>query len=83
MELNWNNLHHQSREEICLGACVSVKLASKSWDELEPWLQELLIFSFGQRTLGRVGLGIEKTSSKSCDPVSTEATARASRCLTP
>lgn len=56
MKLNWNNLHRQSREEICLGACVSVKLASKSWAELEPWLQTLLAFSIGQRTLGRVAL---------------------------
>ena len=54
MKLNWNDLHLQSREEICRGACVSMNLASKSWEELEPWLQELLAFSLGQRTSARV-----------------------------
>ena len=56
MKLNWNNLHLQSREEICRGACVSMTLASKSWEELDPWLQELVALSFGQRTLGRAAL---------------------------
>ncbi len=53
MKLNWNNLHLLSREEICIGACVSLRLASKPWEEVEPWLRELLALSFGQRTLGR------------------------------
>ena len=57
MELNWNNLHLQSREEICIGACVSVKLARALWEELEPWLQGMLASSIEKRSLGRVSLG--------------------------
>lgn len=57
MELNWNNLHLQSREEICVGARVSVKLANAPWDELEPWLQGVLASSVEERTLGRISLG--------------------------
>jgi len=59
MKLHWNKLHLQSREEICLGACVSMRLADKSWAELEPWLQELLASSVAQRSSGRIELGIE------------------------
>jgi len=31
-----------------------MNLASKWWEELEPWLQELLAFSLGQRTFGEI-----------------------------
>ena len=57
MELNLKNLHQQSREEICLGACVSVKFASKPWEKLEPWLQEMLASSLKRRSVGRIELG--------------------------
>ncbi len=63
MKLHWNKLHLQSREEICIGASVSLKLASKSWEELEPWLRELLVFSVGQRSMGRVELAAACASS--------------------
>jgi len=56
MKLNLNKLHLQSRKEICSGACVSEKLAGKSWKELDKWLQKLLAFSIELRSKGKLQL---------------------------
>lgn len=56
LKLNWNKLHIQSRQEICLGACVSEKMACKSWEELDRWLQSLLEYSTESRSKGRIQL---------------------------
>jgi len=56
MKLNWNKLHIQSRQEICLGACVSEKMAEKSWTELDKWLQVLLEYSTELRSKGIIQL---------------------------
>jgi hypothetical protein len=39
-------------EEICWSACVSTKLAGKSWEALEKWLQILLADSVALRSKG-------------------------------
>jgi hypothetical protein len=54
MKLNWNILHIQSRQEICFGACVSEKMADKSWEELDPWLHVLLAYSTELRSNGKI-----------------------------
>ncbi len=56
MNLTWNKLHVQARKEICCGACISEKLADKSWNELDTWLQALLAYSVELRTKGKVKL---------------------------
>jgi hypothetical protein len=56
LKLNWNKLHIQSRQEICLGACVSEKMARKSWEELDRWLQALLEYSTELRSKGKIQL---------------------------
>src|ERR1019366_5333252 len=56
MNLSWNRLHVQSRKEFCRGACISEKLADKSWQELDKWLQVLLAYSLKLRTRGNVKL---------------------------
>jgi hypothetical protein len=56
VKLNWNDLDPLSREEICIGACISMKLASEPWEEIEPWLRELLAFSLEQRTWEKAAL---------------------------
>jgi hypothetical protein len=49
-------LHVQSRKEICCGACTSEKLADKSWNALDNWIQELLVYSVELRTKRKVRL---------------------------
>lgn len=56
MKLRWNQLHVQSREEICWGAGVSEKLASKSWEDMEEWLQMLLNVSVERRSKAKLEL---------------------------
>lgn len=56
LKLDWNMLHIQSRLEICLGACVSEKMAHKSWEELDRWLQALLEYSTKLRSSGKIQL---------------------------
>ena len=56
MNLNWDKLHAQTREEFCQGACISVKLAGKSWKELEEWIQVLLAYSIELRSRGKLKL---------------------------
>ena len=56
LKLNWNELHVQSREEICFGAAISKELAGKSWVELEMWIQLLLADSLKRRSGGRLQL---------------------------
>ncbi len=56
MKLKWNKLHLQSRKEICWGACISEKLARKSWKELDEWLQVLLASSTELRSKGKLQL---------------------------
>ena len=45
------------REEICYGACISQKLAVKSWEELDEWLQLMLSDSLERRSKGKLQLG--------------------------
>lgn len=59
--MNWNDLHLLSREEVCSGACVSTKFATKSWDELELWLQILLADSVKLRSMERLELEMTTT----------------------
>jgi hypothetical protein len=56
MKLNWDKLDVQSREEICWGACISEKLTSKSWKELDEWLRVLLADSIEKRSKGKLQL---------------------------
>jgi hypothetical protein len=56
MKLNWNKLHIQSRQEICFGANVSEKMADKSWEKLDRWLQVLLEYSVKLRWKQRIQL---------------------------
>jgi len=42
---HWNNISIGVREAICWGACLSDSLAPKRWEQLEPWMQELLVES--------------------------------------
>jgi hypothetical protein len=56
MKLCWNKLHIQSRQEICFGASVAEKMADKSWEELDGWLQVLLEYSTELRSKGRIQL---------------------------
>ncbi len=54
VKLNWNKLHVLARQEICWGACVSEKIADKSWEELDKWLQILLEYSTELRSKGKI-----------------------------
>ena len=54
--LNWNKLHIQCRQEICFGAGVREKMAEKSWEELDRWLQMMLKDSVELRWKGRIRL---------------------------
>ena len=56
LKLEWNQLHIQSRQELCFGACMYEALASKPWDELEEWIQMLIVDSVASRTSRRVEL---------------------------
>jgi hypothetical protein len=56
LKLNWNKLHIQSRQEICFGANASEKIANKSWEELDRWLQVQMEFSVELRWKGRIQL---------------------------
>jgi hypothetical protein len=56
LKLNWNELHVQSREEICWGAMISEKLASVRWEEFESWVRMLLADSMERRSRGKVTL---------------------------
>ena len=56
LKISWNKLHLQSRQEFCSGACISEHLAGKSWNELDKWLQVLLVDSIERRTKGKVQL---------------------------
>jgi hypothetical protein len=56
VNMNWNQLHLQSRQEICHGAGISEKIADKTWEELESWMKELLADSFSRRTCGKAEL---------------------------
>lgn len=56
LKLNWNMLHVMSRQEICFGANVAEKMANKTWEELDPWLQSLLDNSTELRSKGRIRL---------------------------
>ena len=53
LKLSWNKLHVLSREEICLGANISKKMAHKPWEELEQWLQMQLADSIALRSKGK------------------------------
>jgi hypothetical protein len=55
-KLHWNTLHVMGRQEICFGANVSEKMANKSWEELDRWLQVHLEFSVESRWKGRIQL---------------------------
>ncbi len=56
MKLSWNKLHILARQEICWGAGVSEKMADKSWEGLDRWLQVLLEYSTESRSKGRIQL---------------------------
>lgn len=56
LKLNWNQLHIQSREEICHGAAMSERLADRAWNELELWTQMLLADSLEKRSKGKLWL---------------------------
>ena len=56
LKLSWNKLHILARQEICWGACVSEKMADKSWEELDRWLQVLLEYSTELRSRGKLKL---------------------------
>jgi hypothetical protein len=56
MKLNWNNLDVRCRQEFCWSAGLVEPLASKSWEEIDEWIQGLLADSLGRRSKGRLEL---------------------------
>lgn len=42
LTLKWDNIHKQSREQLCLGSGVRIEVAKKPWSEIEPWLRKLI-----------------------------------------
>lgn len=42
MTLSWDNIHEQSREQLCLVCGLRVEVARRKWNDLEEWLQEIL-----------------------------------------
>ncbi len=56
VNLEWDSLHKQSREELLSGAGMQLKLADKKWSELDPWIQGLLKESLKGRSSGKVAL---------------------------
>ncbi len=60
LKMNWNRMHIQSRQDICLGAMISEKLAAEPWEKLEPWIQMHLADSMERRSRGKVQLGGEE-----------------------
>ena len=42
MIIKWDDLHEQSREEICSRAAVNLDIAKLPWQELDSWLRILL-----------------------------------------
>ncbi len=63
LKLNWNELHVQSREEICFGAAISKRLSGQRWEELELGIQMLLADSLKRRSRGKCRLGGEGRSN--------------------
>lgn len=56
MTINWDNLHLDSRREICSGAAVNIEVAQMPWSDIDLWLQLLLSDSISRRTYNRVVL---------------------------
>ncbi len=56
VNMKWDDMHVQAREELLSGAGFNTKLATKKWSELEPWEQELLKESLEGRSKGKVKL---------------------------
>ena len=54
MTLNWDNLHIQSREQLCQTSGIQLSIAQKEWATIEPWLRELL-------QANRYGFKLEET----------------------
>jgi hypothetical protein len=50
LKMNWNEMHVQSRREICRMSCMSESFASKPWESLEKWVQMLLTDAIALRS---------------------------------
>jgi hypothetical protein len=42
MTLNWDEIHVQSREQLCEASGVRIDIAKEKWADIEPWLRKLL-----------------------------------------
>ena len=56
VDLSWDTLHFQSREELLIGAGMHKNLATKKWADLDTWIQKLLEGSLKTRSKGKARL---------------------------
>jgi len=56
LKLEWDQMNVQSRQYLCEAAGISVKLARKTWWQLEKWLQTLLREQLENRSKKKVTL---------------------------
>ncbi|KKK79405.1 hypothetical protein LCGC14_2833870 [marine sediment metagenome] len=54
MNLHWDTLHEQSREEILANACINTRFAHYEWDEMELWIQQIIKANMQFRSRGTV-----------------------------
>ena len=52
--LDWNQAHILSRRELCWSTGVVSQIALEKWDQIDPWLQEVLEANLNRKTGGVV-----------------------------
>ena len=57
INLKWDSIDQQSREEILSGACLNSRFAYYEWCELEMWIQEIVLDSLKRRSHNTVTVG--------------------------
>jgi len=54
LNLTWDNLDLQAREEILTEACVQSRFAHYKWHEIDYWLRDIIMDSIELRSKGTV-----------------------------
>ena len=50
LELHWDTLNHLTKDELLSGACLQGGLRHYEWNEIDRWLQQLIIDSLERRS---------------------------------
>jgi very-short-patch-repair endonuclease len=62
VNISWDSLHPQSRQEVLHGAGFQTNLANKKWGEFQDWERQTLLDSINRRSKGKTSLNTEKAT---------------------